>query len=78
MFCEQRIINNASREGEYIRDRGVPIHLARAAGRPVNDNEPDAETKRLRDASATKSKEAARSRCEGVGSSSQGRGGQGG
>jgi hypothetical protein len=24
VFCEQRIVNNASREGEYIRDRGVP------------------------------------------------------
>ena len=64
VYCEQRIINNAAREGDYIRDQGVPIHLVKAAGRPVNDNERDAQAAKLRDEERAANEVVAREQAE--------------
>ena len=64
VYTEQRIINNAAREGEYIRGKGVPIHLAKASGRPVNDNDRDEQAAKLRDQEQEKNAKIAREQAE--------------
>ncbi len=64
VYTEKRIINNAAREGEYIRSKGVPIHLAKASGRPVNDNDRDEQATKLRDQEQEKNGKIAREQAE--------------